>query len=111
MCSSASVSPALADFADVHVDAAVKGRKLAAEHGIHQTLARDDSPSFPQQHFQQIKFDRREVDGWPSRRTLREAGSSSISPTRTISGVDGNRFVAASTAQDGSNPRYQFPGD
>src|SRR5208282_6768590 len=53
----------LADLADVHVDAAVKGRKLAAEHGVHQTFAWDHAPSLPQQHFQQVKLNRGKVDG------------------------------------------------
>ncbi len=44
-----SESPSfLANFADVHVDAAVEGRKLAAEHGIHQVFAGDDASGFTQ---------------------------------------------------------------
>ena len=46
----------LPNFADVHVDAAIKGRKFAAKHGIDQPLARNHASRLAQQHFQQIEF-------------------------------------------------------
>src|SRR5271165_3978906 len=52
------IAQLLSDFADVHIDAAVKRRKLAAKHGIDEMLARDYSPSLAQQDMQQIEFDR-----------------------------------------------------
>ena len=41
----------------MHIDAAVKGRELAAEHDVDQTLARHHPPSFAQQNVQQIELD------------------------------------------------------
>src|ERR1700688_718336 len=56
------VTELLADFTHVHVDAAVKGRELAAKDGIYQALARNYAASFPQQHFQQVELHRSQVD-------------------------------------------------
>ena len=57
------VAQLFADLADVHIDAAIEGRKLAAEHGIHQPFARHHASGLAQQHFQQIELDRSQIHG------------------------------------------------
>jgi hypothetical protein len=52
------IAQLFADFADVHIDAAVEGRELPAENGIDQMLASDHASGFAQQHVQEIEFDR-----------------------------------------------------
>jgi hypothetical protein len=74
-------------LADVHVNAAIEGHELAAEHGIHQPLPRHHSSRLAQQNFQQIEFHRSQIDRLPARDTLRVAGSSSTSPTVNTSGT------------------------
>src|SRR6202051_5013761 len=56
-----SVPQFLPHLADVHIDAAVKGRELPAKNRIHQALTGDHTSSFSQQNFQQIKFHRSKV--------------------------------------------------
>src|ERR1700676_2448940 len=57
----------LAHFADVHIDAAVKGRKLAAQYRIHQSLARHYPSRLAQKYLQQIKLHRRQIHRLPSK--------------------------------------------
>src|SRR6266542_7096249 len=49
----------LADFADMHINAAVKRRELAAQHLIHQRFAGNHAPSSPQYYVQQSEPNRR----------------------------------------------------
>ncbi len=55
----------LAKLADVHVNAAVEGRKLAAEHDIHQALSRNHAAGLAQQDLKQIELDRSQLDRLP----------------------------------------------
>src|SRR5262249_3384902 len=50
------VAELFADLADVHIDAAVEGGKLAAEHYIDEVLAGHDASRFAQQNVQEIEF-------------------------------------------------------
>src|SRR4029078_8120100 len=52
----------LAQVADMHVDAAIKRRRAAAEHLLRQLFALDDAAGGAQKLFQQIKLHRREFD-------------------------------------------------
>ena len=52
------ISQLLADFAHMHIDAAVERREFSTEHSIHEPFARNDATSLAQQYLKQIEFDR-----------------------------------------------------
>ena len=53
------VAQFLSHLADMHIDAAIERRELAAQHRIDQPFARHDATGFTEQHFQKIELDRR----------------------------------------------------
>jgi len=106
------IAQLLADFADVHIDAAVEGGKLAAEDGIHQVLAGHDASSFAQQDVQQIKSDGGQLD-----RLAILANDSSGRIKLNITdphdfgdlSLDGSAlFSGLGSTQDGTNAGHQF---
>jgi hypothetical protein len=109
MCSSLSVSPSfLRTLLTCMSMLRSKGENLRLSTAFTRRSRGTTRPASRSRTSSRLNSTDVSSTGWPSRRTLRVAGSSSISPTRTISGAAGDRLVGARAAQDRSNPRDQL---
>src|SRR5947209_4599684 len=92
----------------MHINAAVERRKLAAQHLVDQCLARNHATGFAQQHLQQFKFDRSQLNWFPMMQHSTRRGVEF-----DITYANDLRYVLlsplAGPAEDGADPRHELP--